>query len=287
MKPVPEIVYTPESPLRNPFRLLVQIFRENWARRELCSRLFWRNIKGQYRQTFFGFLWIFLPAIATAAVWIFLYSLRIVQFENGLSQQQYMAYVLTGMILWQSFVEAYSAPIRSYEQNRAMMSKINFPREVVVFVSLGEVLFNALIRSIVLVVVLGFLQVGSGWNPSILLFPPAFLGLILTGTTIGLLLVPLGALYLDIGRFLTIVTPIWLILTPVIYPVPGSFPANLVVYLNLASPTLVTARDFLLGVVPDYQVLCWIQLAAVIPVFLFALLFYRISIPILLERSGN
>lgn len=286
MKPAPEITYTADPPLRNPLRLLRQIVSENWERRELCAQLFWRNIKSQYRQTFLGFIWIFLPAIISAAVWVFLYSFRVIQFENGMTQNQYVAYVLVGMILWQCFVEAYSSPIASFQQNRNMMSKINFPREMIILVSLGEVLFNALIRTVVLLVVLFFLVPGFV-SPTAALFPLIFLGLILTGSTVGLLLVPIGALYLDIGRVLSIITPIWMVLTPVIYPTPVSFPANLTVYLNVASPLLVTARDFLLGMGGDYQWVCWIYMIVIFPVFLFSLLFYRVSIPILLERSGN
>ena len=287
MKPARETVYTPEPPLKNPFRLLKQIVVDNWERRELCSQLFWRNIKAQYRQTFLGFLWIFLPAIVTAAVWVFLYSFRVVQFDDGLTQSQYVAYVLVGMILWQSFDEAYSAPMGSFQQNRSMMSKINFPREVIIAVSIGEVLFNATIRSLVLVTLLFLFVGGFQFSFSMFLFPVVFMGLILTGATIGLILVPFGALYLDVGRVLTIVTPIWMILTPIIYPSPTTSPANLLVYLNVASPTLITARDYLLGATPTYQGLCWIYLASVIPVFLISILFYRISMPILLERSGN
>lgn len=287
MKPAPEIVYTPEAPLRNPFQLLRRIIADNWERRELCAQLFWRNIKAQYRQTFLGLLWIFLPAIVSAAVWIFLFSFRVVQFDNPVSQSQYIAYVLVGMILWQSFVEAYSAPINSFQQNRAMMTKINFPREVIILVSLCEVFFNALIRCFVMVPILLWLVPEVSMTGATFLFPVMFAGLILTGITVGLWLVPIGVLYMDVGRVLTMVTPVWMVLTPIIYPTPTTWPANLLVYANVASPTLITARDFLLGQSSGFAMLGWVYVLGVIPVFLLGLLVFRISIPILLERSGS
>ncbi|MEC9093815.1 MAG: ABC transporter permease, partial [Planctomycetota bacterium] len=97
-----ETVYTPESPLKSPIQLLKTIFSENWARRGLCAQLFKRNIKSQYRQTFLGLLWVFLPAIASAAIWIFLHSFRVVQFQNELEHSTYLAHVVTGMFFWQS-----------------------------------------------------------------------------------------------------------------------------------------------------------------------------------------
>ncbi|MEC9092545.1 MAG: hypothetical protein VX438_07565, partial [Planctomycetota bacterium] len=180
-----------------------------------------------------------------------------------------------------------SSPITAFQQNRNTMAKINFPREMIILVSLCEVFFNALIRCVILIVFLLLFGLIQDWSLQSLLFPVAFGGLILTGMTIGLFLVPLGALYLDIGKFLTIITPIWMILTPIIYPTPMNFPGNLLVYANLASPTLVTARDCLLGQEPHYQLVCWISLAALLPVFLLGVLLYRVSIPIILERSGN
>lgn len=282
-----EILYTPEPILRNPIRLLGRIFSENWARRGLCAQLFLRNIKAQYRQTFLGLFWVFLPAIVSAAVWIFLHSFRVVHFESELSQSQYLIHVVVGLFLWQSFVEAYSAPINAFQQNRQMMSKINFPREMIIWVSFCEVTFNACIRCLILIPFVLIYQQGVGMGPAMLLFPVVFLGLILVGITVGLFLVPMGALYLDIGKILTMITPVWMILTPIIYPTPDSFPTNLLVYCNLASPALITARDYLTGADPQYLVYCWTMLVACLPIFLFGLILYRISIPILLERSGS
>lgn len=287
MKPVHETIYTPDTPLRNPLQLMGRIVRENWERKELCIQLFWRNIKAQYRQTFFGLLWVFLPAIMSAAVWVFLYSFRVVRFDDPVSQSQYIAYVLTGMILWQSFVEAYSSPLQAFQQNRTMMSKINFPREVILIVATAEAFFNATVRCVVLTPFLFFLQVDFSPVEQLVLFPLMFAGLILTGITIGLYLVPVGALYHDVGRILTMITPIWMMLTPIIYPIPDTFPASLLVYANPASPTLLAARDFLLGNTGSFAGIgAWFVLG-LIPVMLVGIVLFRISIPILLERSGS
>ncbi|MEE2641756.1 MAG: ABC transporter permease [Planctomycetota bacterium] len=289
MKPVPETVYSPASPLRDPIALLRKILRENWERRELCSQLFWRNIKTQYRQTMLGILWVFLPAIISALIWIFLHSFRVIRFSDAgeISQTAYILHVLTGMFLWQSFVEGYSAPIAAFQQNRNMMGKINFPREMIILVAICEVLFNAAVRCLILIPFVLFLTSGEGISAKTALFPVVFSALIFSGVTVGLLLVPLGALYLDVGKVLTMITPVWMIMTPIIYPTPTSFPANLLVYCNLASPTLITARDYLLGQAPQHEGICWLYVTLLVPLFLLAVVLYRISIPILLERSGN
>lgn len=287
VKSVGETVYTPDPPLRNPWGLLQTIFRDNWERRELCAQLFWRNIKAQYRQTFFGFLWIFFPAIASSMVWLFLHSFRVIQFDREIAGGNYLLYLLVGMVLWQSFVEAFSMPLAAFNANRGMLQKINFPREIVMAVSMLEVLFNSLVRTVVLLPFLIYFVGLENFSLTMLWFPLFHLILILVGSTIGLFLVPIGALYLDVGRILTIIAPVWMILTPVIYPVPTEFPATLLIYCNSAAPALISAREALLGAPFAHAGTALISAAIAFPAFIIGLILFRISIPIILERQGN
>jgi len=287
VNPNKEILYTPDPPLRNPLRLAVSIFVDNWSRRELCFQLFARNIKSQYRQTVLGFLWLVFPALATTFVWLFLRD-NVVKFsDEGQTSSAYLLYVLVGMILWQCFTEAYMAPLNAFSSNRQMLVKINFPREIVVFVSLCEVLFNAAVRSLVLIPFLIYYSGDFSVSPQMFLYPVFLFGLTLIGISIGIFLVPIGALYHDVGRMLTVISPIWMVLTPVIYPVPESSPANFLVYLNVASPALITARDAMLGSPMTLMPFTIAMIGIYIPIFVFGLLFYRIAMPIILERTGS
>ncbi|MDB4794385.1 MAG: ABC transporter permease [Pirellulaceae bacterium] len=286
MKPIEEIVYTPEPPLYHPGGLLKKIFSENWDRRELCGRLFIRNISVQYRQTLLGLTWLFLPAIASSMVWLFLQSFRVIQFKGDYTSGQYLLFVLIGMVLWQSFFEAVTKPLAAFQQNRTMLLKINFPREVVIVVSAMEVVFNGLVRSVVIIPFLVYLQQDVAWTLAMLFFPLALIALIITGLAIGICLMPVGALYQDVGRTLIIISPIWMILTPVIYPVPTGFPANLLIYCNPASPMLITGRELIMGGELIYLSFAMLSLLGVLPLLVFSLILYRISIPILLERVG-
>ena len=80
---LPEVVYTPESLVRRPGRLIHGLVVDLLASRELAWRLFVRNISAQYRQTMFGYLWAFLPALATTVLWCFLHSQKILDFETS------------------------------------------------------------------------------------------------------------------------------------------------------------------------------------------------------------
>ena len=70
-------LYSAQSEIRSPLRLLGGIFARFWDGRELAWRLFLRNIRGLYRQTLLGLFWAFLPPIANTAIWIFLSLIHI------------------------------------------------------------------------------------------------------------------------------------------------------------------------------------------------------------------
>ena len=72
-------VYTPDSSLRHPIRLIKDMLRDLFAGRELAWRLAVRDISAQYRQTALGILWIFILPLAHTLTWIFLSSSGIVK----------------------------------------------------------------------------------------------------------------------------------------------------------------------------------------------------------------
>lgn len=292
---LPVKVYTAESSVRKPVALVKEIASNVHAGRELAWRMFVRNIRGLYRQTFLGLFWAFLPPLANTAIWVFLSNRGVVKFDEGIDVA-YTAYVLTGMVLWQSFVEAINMPLRIVKSNSSMLSKLRFPRESILMVGLYETIFNLVIRSAVLIpIVLYFVLAPSlgvegkvaVWSWWTLLSPLGAVLLLLMGTALGLLLLPLGMLYHDVGRALIVVVPLWMLTTQIIYPPPGSaaeWAASPLNWLNPASPLLLATRDlFVLGDTVHWMS-CGIYALITIPLFLFGVIVYRISIPILVER---
>ena len=55
------------------------MFSDLLASRELAWRLFVRDTSAKYRQTFLGYAWALLPAVATTLVWTLLNSSKILQ----------------------------------------------------------------------------------------------------------------------------------------------------------------------------------------------------------------
>ena len=279
-KSLPVVEYTPESQLANPRRLVRAMLHDLSASRELAWRLFVRNLSAKYRQTLLGYVWAFLPPILTTAVFVYLH--RAGYFSVGSMKVPYVAFVFSGIVLWQVFTEALLMPLRMVQQSMSILTKVNFPREALILAGLGEVFFGFLIRSIILAVVFIWyaLPVGVGLIASI----GGVLALIALGLTVGLVLTPLALLYHDIREALPFVLYLWMFLTPVLYPAPASALGSLAMRFNPVGSVLDTTRAWLLGVeaqyLSDFAIMCLLTVGALLAGWLI----YRLALPILIER---
>jgi lipopolysaccharide transport system permease protein len=275
-------VYTPESQLTNPARLLRQMLRDVAACRELAWRLFVRNISSRYRHTFFGYVWAFLPPVLTTGVFVFLQKAG--YFIVGQTAVPYAIFVLAGLILWQAFADAVHAPLRLVQQSHSILTKVNFPRESLILAGVGEVLFASLIRLALLILALWWFGVRVPWTA--IWFPFGVLALIGMGIALGLLITPVAILYHDVGQGLPFVLYLWMFLTPVVYPAPATWPGSLLVVLNPVSPVLDTTRDWLFSGSAHYLSGFFAVCGLTVFGLLAGWLLYRLALPILIERMS-
>ena len=250
--------------------------------RFLARQLAVRDIKAQYRQSYLGILWAFITPLTTAFIWIFLNSTGTVRLsDTGIP---YPVYAFTGTLLWSIIVESINSPTLSTNAAKGIMSKINFPKEALIISGIYKLLFNTSIKIVVLLIFVFFYGVGFNW--SLLLFPLAILGAILFGTTIGLFITPIGMLYTDIAKIISMGLRLLMYISPVVYAIPKEGMLKTVMELNPFTPLILTARDFVTGATPEYMTYYFGIIAVCIPLFFFGLLFYRISIPIIVERMS-
>lgn len=275
-------VYVPASQLRDPGRLLRSMFRDLANSRELAWRLLVRNVSAKYRQTALGYVWVLLPPIVTTAVFVFLRRSGV--FEVGETGVPYVVFVLTGMVLWLTFVDGVNSPMQMVAQSKSMLTKLNFPREALILAGVGELLFNALVRFALLGLVL--IWFGVGIPASALLVPVGVLTLVAAAVGIGVLLTPLALLYRDVEQALAIFLTLWMFVTPVLFPPPGSWPGSLMMTLNPVSPVLDTTRAWLLTGAPAHLE-GFLLVAAGSAVLLFCgWVLLRLAYPVLIERMG-
>ncbi|MBF2046076.1 MAG: ABC transporter permease [Leptolyngbya sp. IPPAS B-1204] len=277
---LPETLYTPESRIRHPKQLWRDMKRDLLASRELAWRLLVRDLSSQYRQSLLGVFWAFVPPIVAAIGLTLANNADILNI--GETDLPYPAYVMFSMALWQTFVESLTGPVQAVIAAKPMLARINFPREAIILSQLGQVGFNFGVKLILITVMFLWFRIPVTWT--VLLAPVALVHLIALGTAIGLLLAPLGTLYEDVTRGLTLVTSAWLFFTPVIYPPPQSGLFALLVQWNPVTPLLVTVRELATTGVVSSPVHFWLASLLAMGGLLISWLIYRIAMPFVIER---
>ncbi|MEM6599004.1 MAG: ABC transporter permease [Cyanobacteria bacterium P01_C01_bin.69] len=276
-------VYRADSALKHPVQLCRQMLQDLVASRELAWRLMIRDIKAQYRQSFLGLLWAFVPPVVTAVGITYARSVGVVSL--GETELPYPAYVMFSMALWQTFVESLSGPISAVSSAKTMLARINFPREALILSKLGELFFNFGIKLLLIIGLFVGFQMPVTW--AALLAPVALVHLVLLGTGIGLLLAPLGVLYQDVSRLLTVIVVPWLLITPVIYPLPqGTGVFHSIVKWNPVTPLLVTTRELATTGVLTKPSSFWLASLVAWLFLFFGWLLYRLSMPFIVERMS-
>lgn len=277
------VVYRPESRMRKPLQLFKEMWRDLLESRELAWRLMVRDISAKYRQSFLGFFWAVIPPVVMAGSFTLAKSGGVVNIDS--TNIPYPAYVMFSMTLWQTFVESLNGPIQAVASAKAMLAKINFPREALIIAKLGEVFFNFGIKLLLIIGLFIWFQIPV--TLSVIVAPVALIHMVLLGTFIGVLLAPIAAIYQDFSMGITLATSFWLFLTPVVYPVPSEGLFGSIVTLNPVTPLLVTTRELATtGTMSDPQAF-WIASLIAILGLLIAWIIYRLAIPYVVERISS
>ena len=275
-------VYSPESPLKQPFKIVREIFRDIVASRELIWILFTRDLKAQYRQSYFGYIWLFVPVISTTLVWMFLNSTRVIQVAE--TPIPYPAYVLLGSMIWGLFTASVNQPLGSFTAAKSVLMKLKVAPEVFVLAGLSRIVFELAIRLVVVIPILWLTDIPIA--PTFWLFPIGLLSVCTCGLAIGMLILPIGSLYGDVIRFVGTGLSFGMYITPVVYPPPSTGWAANIVNANPMTAMVVTTRDWLtLGHSP-LAVQAMITAMISVAVLMLGLIMLRISLPHIVERMG-
>ena len=278
-----KIVYSPESLLRKPSQLFKSMLSELVAGRELAWQLLVRDLRSQYRQGIFGYLWAFLPPLLTTGLFVFLN--RVKGMSGGETTVPYVLYVAVGMVFWQLFVDCLVQPARVVTASKSLIVKLRFPRESLLMAALGMAMVNFLVRCLILIPICIWADYMLPIKGLLGMFP-AVLPLLLVGLFFGLLALPMSVLFSDIQQGVQMVTTFLLFVTPVGYAVPsGTMPwyilYNPLTYLVNFPRDVVLSGDFGFWVQA-----CGIGAVAFVCCFVGWVIF-RLSLPIILERVAG
>ncbi|MGH2751093.1 MAG: ABC transporter permease [Actinomycetota bacterium] len=224
------------------------LFRRLWSHRGLVLALVRRQYQIRYRQSMVGITWAILPPLATLAAGMLVFK-GIAGVDTG--DEEYSVVTMAALVPWTFFATSLTAGIPSIVSNSTTLTRIPFPRAALPVGTIGISIIDFVISGAIFVFIA--YAVGDGLPLTALWFPALFavelvliLGVVLVGSAMNVfardikLAVPLG-------------TQLWLLLTPVLYPLSG-VPESMRAFV-LANPMtglVESFRDVLVhGTVPD------------------------------------
>ncbi|RSK43470.1 ABC transporter permease [Hymenobacter perfusus] len=235
-----EIIYNSSSPLADPRAFGQGVGDDVRAVLRVGRQLFVRNLRVQYRQSVLGYLWLLAPPLFLALTWTLLSKANLLQGKQP--PVPLPLFVLTGIFLWQGFVEMLNSPLQQLTAVRATLAKVRVPHEAFVAAGMGVVVFNLLVRLLVLGSVMWWYNID--WHMTLLWVPLGLAGLLGLGLGLGWIIALLGLLYSDVANALGLIINMWFLVTPVVYVVPTRYAS--VLSLNPVTPLLTTTRNWLL-----------------------------------------
>ena len=186
--------------------------RELWLYRELIYFLTWRDLKVRYKQTVLGAGWAILQPVLSMIVFsIFFGNLLNVPSEGV----PYPIFAYAALLPWGVFAKALNDTGRSLVSNRAMLTKIYFPRMAIPLASVFSSLADFLIAFVVMLGLMLYYRIAPTSN--IWTLPFFLLLAVITALGVGLWLSAMNVLYRDIGYMIPYITQLWFYLTPIVY----------------------------------------------------------------------
>ena len=180
--------------------------------RALLTHLIRRELRVRYKGSLLGFFW----SLLNPAMYLVVFSLVFTVFLPT-RVELFGIFMLSGLLIWNFFAGSVQAAARSLIENRALVQKVWFPREVLPLASIGAGLVNMALQGIVLVIGMALFRNAPDLEgfPVLLL---AILAAILVTTGLGLMLAALTVGYRDIEHLLDVGLTAWFWMSAVVFP---------------------------------------------------------------------
>jgi lipopolysaccharide transport system permease protein len=277
------IIYSADSKRHNLPFLLSEIISELFASRHIIRQIFVRDLKASYRKSYLGYLWAVIPGLTTTLVWFFLNSQYII--NVGETPIPYPLYVMIGSTLWLFLTQAIQSPMNSFAAGSGVFMKLKVSPMAFIMAGFGSLMFDLFLKLLLLLPVCFFFGVVPPVE-SLYLFPVGIFGILICGTAIGILLIPLGSLYNDVQKLVTFALGFLMYLTPVVYPAPTEGLASTLVKFNPATHLLGATRDWISVGSSQYASIFFIIALGGVVVTLGGLVILKLVMPHLVARMG-
>jgi lipopolysaccharide transport system permease protein len=200
---------------------IIERMRELWYYRYLWWYFASESVKGMYRRTKLGWIWLILRVSAPVGLNSLIFG-GLLKVESG--GPPYFLFFVCGSATWILFERSLLVVTRSLERNKRLITKVYFPRLLLPMSSVAPgLLYLTILLMVMIGTVLYFRYRLGVWfitlRPELLVSVLAVVASLVFTVSVGLWTSVLQARYRDIRQGLRYFMPFWMYFTPVIYPV--------------------------------------------------------------------
>lgn len=211
----------PRRPSEEPPTEGESLISRLWSSRSLVASLTRRQFQIHYRQSFAGYLWAVIPPLGLLAVGGIVFG-KVVGVDSG--DAPYSVVTMAALVPWNIFANGVTAGVPVLYASNSMITKLPFPRVALPLATIATSLVSLAI-TVAIFLVFAFSS-GEGlpgtaiWLPLILFAELIFVfGVVLLGSA-------LDVFARDVRLAVPIIAQLWLLITPVMYPL-SSVPTEL------------------------------------------------------------
>lgn len=250
------------------------MFKQLYAYRELLKTSIKKEIRGKYKASALGVLWSFINPLLQVLVYAIVFPYLL-----GRSQDNYLVYLVTGIIPWTFLQTTIVSCVGIVKNNANIIKKVYFPREILPISSGLSGLINFFISCIIILIFCVLSGVGISWH--IIFVPMIAIIELMFALGIGMALGACDAYVQDLEYIVTFLLQMAFYGSPIIYQIDligsNSILATMV-RLNPVTIIINSYRDvFLNHIMPDFQALGIVFVIALIVLMLGYMIFKKLE----------
>ena len=212
-----------------------QSLQELYKYRELLYMIAYRDIKVRYKQSIMGFLWaILMPILIVLSGIVVRYGYAIS--AHAALQKTDIAAVAVKSLPWAFLVSSVRFSCLSLINNKELVTKIYFPKEIFPIAAMLASFFDLVVASGALAIFLLVFRIG--WSPYLVWTPVLLLTVVLLASGIGMVVASASLYFRDVKFLVEVFLTFGIFFTPVFYD-PNMLGSNAKwLLLNPMSPIL-------------------------------------------------
>jgi len=168
----------------------------------------------RYKQSVLGWVWAFFQPLALMMIYTLIFSFVVRLPSEGVP---YSIFSFSALLPWTFFASSVTTSTTGLISYGNLLSKVYFPREIILFSYILAALFDFFCASFVLGGMMIYYHVTLTLNAVFAV--PIILLLFLFASGIALLLSSLNVRFRDVGMAMPLLLQVWMFATPIIYPI--------------------------------------------------------------------